>query len=56
MSDTIILRGIAVELTSDLGRAFVADACRAGESVIDDSTLMEKVRPFSRRFTKAREH
>jgi hypothetical protein len=42
MSDTIILRGIVVELTGDLARAFVADACRAGESVIDDSTLMEK--------------
>jgi hypothetical protein len=42
MSDTIILNGIVVELGSDAARAFVADATRAAESVIDDSTLMEK--------------
>jgi hypothetical protein len=42
MSSIITLNGIVVELTSDLGRAFITDACRAGESVIDDSTLIEK--------------
>jgi hypothetical protein len=42
MSDTIILNGIEVELTSDLGRAFVTDATRAAESVVDDQTLMER--------------
>ena len=42
MSGTIVLRGVQVELDSDLGRAFITDATRAGESVIDDSTLMEK--------------
>jgi hypothetical protein len=42
MSETIILNGIEVELGSDAARAFVADATRAAESVIDDQTLMEK--------------
>ena len=31
MSSTITLRGVQVELDSDLGRAFITDACRAGE-------------------------
>jgi hypothetical protein len=42
MSEAIILRGVQVELDSDLGRAFITDATRAAESVIDDRTLMEK--------------
>jgi hypothetical protein len=39
---TITLNGIEVELTSDLGRAFVTDACRAGEAVVSDQDLMTK--------------
>ena len=31
MSDTIILNGTTVELTSDLGRSFITDATRAAE-------------------------
>jgi hypothetical protein len=42
VSDTITLNGIEVELTSDLGRAFIVDATRAAESVISDSDLLEK--------------
>jgi hypothetical protein len=42
MSSTITLRGVQVELDSDLGRAFITDATRAAEAVIDDATLMEK--------------
>jgi hypothetical protein len=42
VSDTITLNGIEVELASDAGRAFITDATRAGEGVIDDATLMEK--------------
>ena len=42
MSDVITLNGIEVELGSDAARMFISDACRAGESVIDDATLMEK--------------
>jgi hypothetical protein len=42
MGDSIILRGIEVELTSDVGRAFITDATRAGEGVISDQDLLEK--------------
>jgi hypothetical protein len=42
MNSTITLNGVQVELNSDEGRAFVVDATRAGEGVIDDATLMEK--------------
>lgn len=42
MSNTITLRGVQVELDSDLGRTFISDATRAAESVIDDAMLMEK--------------
>jgi len=42
MSSTITLRGIEVELDSDLGRRFVTDATRAAESVISDQDLMEE--------------
>ena len=43
MSDVITLNGIEVELGSDAARAFISDACRAGEFVIDDATLMENM-------------
>jgi hypothetical protein len=42
MSGTITLNGIDVELDSDLGRAFITDATRAGEGVIADEDLVEK--------------
>jgi hypothetical protein len=42
MSETIVLRGVQVELDSDLGRAFITDATRAAESVTDDRALIEK--------------
>jgi hypothetical protein len=38
---TITLRGIEVELTSDLGRAFTISACQAAEGLIEDSELAE---------------
>jgi hypothetical protein len=38
---TLTLRGTPVELTSDVARAFITDAARAGEGVIDDTQLME---------------
>jgi hypothetical protein len=34
--------GVPIDLDSDAGRAFVVDACRAGEGVISDKELAEK--------------
>jgi hypothetical protein len=39
---TLTLRGVSVELTSDVARAFITDAARAGEGVIDDQELATK--------------
>jgi hypothetical protein len=41
MSDTVILRGVAVELNSDVGRQFVVDCVRAAEGLITDKELAE---------------
>jgi hypothetical protein len=41
MSDTVILRGVAVELNSDVGRRFVVDCVRAAEGLISDKELVE---------------
>jgi hypothetical protein len=41
MSETIVLRGISVELDGPVGRQFVVDATRAAEGLIDDAQLME---------------
>jgi hypothetical protein len=41
MSDTVILRGVAVELDSDVGRQFVVDCVRAAEGLISDKELVE---------------
>lgn len=39
--NTIILNGVATKIDSDLGRKFVVDACRAGESILSDESLCE---------------
>jgi hypothetical protein len=41
MSETIVLRGVPVELEGAIGHAFVVDATRAAEGLIDDAQLME---------------
>jgi hypothetical protein len=41
-NDMVVLFGKPVELTSDEGRRFVADACRAAEGLIEDSELRTK--------------
>ena len=41
MGDVVSLRA-PIDLMSDLGRAFVADATRAGEGVITDQELQER--------------
>ena len=41
MSDTVILRGVAVELDSDVGRQFAVDCVRAAEGLISDKELVE---------------
>ena len=40
--DVVILRGIPVALTSDLGRAFTADCARNAEKLISDDDLRTK--------------
>jgi hypothetical protein len=42
VSETIILRGIEVELTSAAGQEFLLGATRAAEGLVDDSELAEK--------------
>ena len=37
----IVLGGVSVELTSDIGRQFVVDCTRAGEGLISDRELAE---------------
>jgi hypothetical protein len=41
MSETIVLRGVEVELTSPTGHKFVVDAVRAAEGLISDRELAE---------------
>jgi hypothetical protein len=41
MGDVVLLK-TPIDLGSDLGRAFIVDATRAGESLITDAELMEK--------------
>src|SRR5262245_7612658 len=42
MGDVVSLRGIPVDLTSDVGHAFVVDATRAAEGLLSDRELAEK--------------
>ena len=42
MGDVIVLRSTPVELDSDIGHAFIIDACRAGEGLVSDRELTEK--------------
>jgi hypothetical protein len=42
VGDTVILRSIPIELTSDIGHAFVVDAKRAAEGLLSDRELAEK--------------
>jgi hypothetical protein len=42
VTDIVVLRSVPVELTSDIGRAFVVDATRAAEGLISDRELAEK--------------
>jgi hypothetical protein len=42
MGDIINLRSTPVDITSDVGRQFVTDCCRAGEGMITDRELAEK--------------
>ena len=41
MGSTVILGGVPVEISSDLGRQFVVDCTRAGEGLISDPELAE---------------
>ena len=38
----VILRGIPVDITSDIGHRFVVDCTRAAEGLITDKELAEK--------------
>jgi len=40
--EIIILRGIAVPLESDVGRAFISDAARNSEGILNDGQITEK--------------
>jgi hypothetical protein len=42
VGDVIVLRSTPIDLNSDVGRQFTADACRAGEGLITDKELAEK--------------
>src|SRR5215475_7077473 len=42
MGDVVILRSIPIDLTSDVGHAFVVDATRAAEGLLSDRELAEK--------------
>jgi hypothetical protein len=42
MGNVITLRSTSVELTSDIGHAFVVDATRAAEGLLSDSELQRK--------------
>jgi hypothetical protein len=42
MSDVVLLSKAPIDLNSDIGRAFVVDATRAGEGLITDAELQEK--------------
>jgi hypothetical protein len=39
---TVVLRGIAVRLDSDVGRAFIVDCCRNREKIFSDARIQEK--------------
>jgi hypothetical protein len=39
MSDTVVLGGVEVELTSDVGHAFIVDCVRCAESLLTDKEL-----------------
>jgi hypothetical protein len=40
--ETVTLRGIAVPLVSDVGRAFICDAARNSEGLLNDGQITEK--------------
>ena len=42
LNTTIVLHGIATDLTSATGHQWVVDCCRAGEGLCSDQELMEK--------------
>src|SRR5262245_16309070 len=42
MDSTVVLRGIAVELSSHVGHQFVTDCVRAGEGLLTDKEVVEK--------------
>jgi hypothetical protein len=42
MGGVVILRGVPVDLSSELGHAFVVDAVRAAEALLTDQELAEK--------------
>src|SRR5215475_7803145 len=42
MGDVVILRSIPIDLTSDVGHAFVVDATRAAEGLLTDRELADK--------------
>jgi hypothetical protein len=42
MSNTIVLRGLPVDLTSATGHQFVVDCTRAGEGLLTDNDLRDK--------------
>jgi hypothetical protein len=42
MGDTVVLRGLPIDLASDAGHDFIVDATRAGEGLITDKELAEK--------------
>jgi hypothetical protein len=41
-NDTVVLRGIPIGLSSDIGRAFVADCSRNRERLLSDDAICEK--------------
>ena len=41
MSDCVVLGGVEIELTSDVGRAFVVDCVRSAEGLVSDRELVE---------------
>src|SRR5262245_26760405 len=41
-AEIVVLRGVAVPLESDIGRAFISDAARNSEGILNDGQITEK--------------
>jgi hypothetical protein len=56
MSNTIVLRGLPVDLTSATGHQFVVDCTRAGEGLLTDNDLRDKYELSDKNWEKSQKH